>query len=219
MPKRSIILLITTCFLIGMFSVGTHSQTRSPNGVPPQDAESIKKMFDERREESAKRREELRRRPRSTVDRRRKTETSNVSRAESISPNEKAAIGASEAQWKVIKPKLERVKLLRSRAGVHPRLTGSSSSGSGSGNRARIQWSREWENRDPSELTEGQKLVDKILRRLEAPSAKAEEFRELMDGLRKYRRRYSEQVPQAREELQKGLTVRQEAALVLMRIL
>ncbi len=219
MARRNIILLIATCFLVALFSVGTRSQTRVPYGGSAHDSESVRKMAQERGKAPANEREARMRRSRRKARRTENARTSKAELAERRSLSDKIALGVSEEQWKVIKPKIDKVRLLRSRAGVHPRLTGSSSSGSGSDSRATIQWSRDWEDKDPNELTEGQKLVDKILRRLDTPGVRAEEFQKVMDGLRAYRRQYGEQVPQARQELRKGLTVRQEAALVLMGLL
>jgi hypothetical protein len=135
---------------------------------------------------------------------------------------EKFALRATEEQWKLIKPKLEKVRQLRDQAysAVGASL-GSESRGVG---RARTntpawQWKRPWKNKAPSELTEAQKIANELIALVEKTNTNPEAFRLKMAALRKARVQESDikkQLAEAQKELRGILTTRQEAALVLM---
>jgi hypothetical protein len=137
------------------------------------------------------------------------------------------ASGLTEDQWKLIKPKLERVRELRDRAHSTVGLFLTSSSTSGKNPRgAQSQsvptwrWNISWEDKPPGELTEAQKIANMLMKLVDSRNAPAKEFKQAMDTLRESRARQKEleeKLSKAREELRKGLTPRQEAALVLMR--
>ena len=143
---------------------------------------------------------------------------------------EKAALRATEDQWKLIKSKLEKVRRLRMQATSTVGMGITSSSSSSSDNetnlRARArpkvptwQWHRPWKGKAPDELTEAQKLTKHLIALVENKNTTPEQFRRTMVALRKARREEAElerQLSEAREELREGLTPRQEAALVLM---
>lgn len=137
------------------------------------------------------------------------------------------AAGLTEEQWNLIKPKLERVRELRDRAHSTVGLFLTSSSTSGKNPRgAQSQsvptwrWNISWEDKPPGELTEAQKIANMLMKLVDSRNAPAKEFKQAMDTLRESRARQKEleeKLSKAREELRKGLTPRQEAALVLMR--
>jgi hypothetical protein len=146
---------------------------------------------------------------------------------------QKAALGATEEQWKLIKPKLEKVRQLRAQGRQGGSMVGIFLAGgsSSSGTRPRAgarqnvptwQWKRSWRDKAPGELTEAQKLTDQLIALVESKYTTQEQFRRTINALRKARREEAEgktqlQLSEAREELRKVLTTRQEAALVLMR--
>jgi hypothetical protein len=140
---------------------------------------------------------------------------------------QKCALRPTEEQWKLIKPKLEKVQQLRlqARTTVGLMLTSSSSSGAKSrDSRSRSvptwQWKISWKDKAPAELTEVQKIANELMDLVDSKSTKAEEFKKKMDALRKSRikqRELKRQLSKARQELLEVLTPRQEAALELMR--
>lgn len=130
---------------------------------------------------------------------------------------EKSALRATEEQWKVIKPKLEKVRHLREQANSMVGLSLISSSGSRSV--PTWKWRIRWKDKSTGKLTEAQKLANELLDLVDSKNAKAEAFRRKMDALRKARSEQSQlkkQLSEARQELREVLTTRQEAALVLM---
>lgn len=144
---------------------------------------------------------------------------------------EKCALRPTEEQWKLIKPKLEKVRHLRgeqARSTVGVFLTSSSSSGAKTrDSRSRSvptwQWKISWKDKAPAELTEAQKIANELMDLVDSKSTKAEEFKEKMDALRKSRSKQrskqeglNRQLSKARQELREVLTPRQEAALELL---
>jgi hypothetical protein len=141
--------------------------------------------------------------------------------------------GLTEEQWAVIKPKLEKViklhnlhQLERSTSGL---FLGSSSTG-GTSPKAnanqiepRWQWKRPWKDKKTAELSEAQKIAEQLIRLLDQKNATPEAYKRRMDALRKARiveeperQKREKELSEAKQELCKYLTTRQEAALVLM---
>jgi len=132
---------------------------------------------------------------------------------------EKYALKPTEEQWKVIKPKLEKVRQLRSRSHNKVGLFLTSSSGSTSRNGPAWQWKVEWKGKPPSELTEAQRTANELMSLVDKMNVSNEQFRRKMEDLRKSRLELVElkkQYAEAQRELRKVLTARQEAALVLL---
>jgi hypothetical protein len=140
---------------------------------------------------------------------------------------EKAALGVTEDQWSLIKPKLEKVRQLRDKANSKVGLSLASGSSDNepnprTGARTNVpiwQWDDPWKDKAPEELTEAQKLARQLIALVESKSATPEQFIRAMDALRKARRDEAEiekQLAEARRELREILTIRQEAALLLM---
>jgi len=141
---------------------------------------------------------------------------------------EKAALEVNDQQWKLIKPKLEKIRRLRQQS---TSVVGLSLSGGSSHNetnfrsRARLkpptwQWNRLWKRTASAELTDAQKLAKQLIALVERKNTAPEQFRRTMVALRKARREEAElkrQLSEAQQELRELLTTRQEAALVLMR--
>jgi len=140
--------------------------------------------------------------------------------------SEKHALGATEEQWKLIKPKLEKVRYLRDRARSTVGLLMISSGGSGakrtggtSANAPTWQWNVSWKDKAPSELTEAQIITNELMALVDRRSVASVEFVRKMAVLREARARQAElekKLSEARQQLREVLTTRQEAALVLM---
>jgi hypothetical protein len=147
--------------------------------------------------------------------------------------HEKYALGVTKEQWKVIKPKLEKVQNLRSqakismRAGWGPQRLPGSTGPEYMDPKYLHEWSWRWfkpsESKGPDELTESERIIEELINLVKAKNTTVEEFKLEMDALRKIRNRQEDEKKKKKEELSKALqelrevlTTRQEAALVLM---
>jgi len=81
------------------------------------------------------------------------------------------------------------------------------------------EWSKPWESKAPGELTEGEIICEGLLELLEDKNSKPEEIEQKIEALRKFRKETEKQLAKAQQELREVLTFRQEATLVLMRLL
>ncbi|OHB79639.1 MAG: hypothetical protein A2Z25_00495 [Planctomycetes bacterium RBG_16_55_9] len=132
---------------------------------------------------------------------------------------EKYALKPTEEQWKIIKPKMEKVRFLRDRARDSVVWTLTSSSGNSSQNGPDWQWVVDWKDKPPAELTEAQKIANELMVLIDKKDTTSEQYRRKIEALRKSRlelAKIKRQYAEAKQELRKVLTTRQEAALVLM---
>ena len=214
MAKGRIILVPLACLLVAILAVETLSQSSNPNrSAGPPDPARLRRSAEQGRAEARKRIAELR-------------AEHNLQQKSGRKEKyhwEKIALGVTEEQWNIIKPKLEKIEQLRRQAYVGGNLSLTVSSTNGSkdrkgtnDSRPQPRWGRKWENKDPGELTEGERLVDGIIALLESRNPKSEDFKEKMNALRKSKEKPREEFAKAIQELRKELTVRQEAALMLM---
>jgi len=151
----------------------------------------------------------------------------------------KEALEADEQQWKVIEPKLRKVKACREQAFVGiglpfqssftgftsaPGQTGGQNFGgwaggfqyqTGGGRGAVAHSSSPWKDsgRPP---TEGERICDELFDLLQDRNSQPEEIRQKMDALRRARVKAGKQLAKAQQELREVLTFRQQARLVLM---
>lgn len=243
MAKRKIVLVVVVCLLMALVAGQALPQARDSNASAGlSDAERQRKMSDaERQREAAKNAKQLEseraqkmkdlakegRGP--LIDRKQKQKEAQEE-ADEIRKGflrEKAALGVTEDQWSLIKPKLEKVRMLREQANskVGLSLAGGSSDNEtspGTGARTNVpiwQWDGPWKDNPPGELTEAQKLAKQLIALVENKNSTPEQFRRTMDALRKARLKEAEierQLVEAREELCEILTIRQQAALILM---
>lgn len=149
--------------------------------------------------------------------------------AKSIAESMKEALRATEQQWKVIKPRLDKVKYLSKQAKVSmtPDYDRQSRNSGGSPNNKQPankveegwKWSKAWEKKAPNELTEGERICEELLELLEDKDSNQKEIVQKVEALREIRKEAGKQLAQAQQELRKVLTFRQEATLVLMRYL
>ena len=241
MSKRKTIFSLVVCFSIAVFTVQTLSQTpmpkRSRNMTDAEWKKEIEKWRAQRklereqwRKESKKRAKEHRRQSELKSEQWRKAWEKE--KAEGFL-HEKYALGATKEQWKVIKPKLEKVQDLRRqvktsmRAGWGPRRLPGSSGAEYMDPKYLHEWTWKWfkpsESKDAAELSESERIVEDLINLVQTKNTTAEEFNLKMDALRKIRSRLEtekkkkkEELSKAIKELRKVLTTRQEAALVLM---
>jgi hypothetical protein len=238
MPKQILILLLVLCSSIALLTAHALPQTLSSNqSARTYDDAARRRMTDaERRKEAAERRRQLELREKELAKEERKPR---IDRAQQIKEfqeraakvrkeflHEKSALQATEEQWNIIKAKLEEVRYFRNqaRSTVRIGLTSSSSSGTKSDSSARRnvptwQWTEPWKDKDPSELTDAQKLANQLITLVENNNTTSEQLRRKMDDLRKAKKEEDQierKLAEAQKELRELLTPRQEAALVLM---
>jgi len=140
----------------------------------------------------------------------------------------KQALQATERQWKVIKPRLDKVEYLskQARVSMTPGYYRRSRGSSGPNNQQSVpkveegwKWSKSWEEKAPDELSEGERICEELLKLLEDKSSKQEEIEQKVEALREVRKETGKQLARAQQELREVLTFRHEATLVLMRYL
>jgi flagellar biosynthesis GTPase FlhF len=243
MMKRNVILIWIACVSIAVFSVQSLSQTqtnRQRSDLP--DLKRQQKMTEAQRRRYAARRRAQRRKESEQIEKesektKQQLKLEELEREKKLKQRqekmretkrelllEKYALKASEEQWKVIKPKLEKVRLLRDRARSTVGLLLGSSSRSGSDNTKSaivpaMQWNPSWKKTNSAELTDAQKIANRLMDLVDQDETTDEQFSRQMAALRQCREKQKaleDQWARAREELRKNLTTRQEAALILM---
>lgn len=256
MSMRRKILGFLVCLSIALFVGQTLSQTRSPGRTRERSGrDRARTMAREQRQKELKQlgqQRQLERQIKKQID------PANIE-DESM----KEALEVTDQQWKVIKPKLEKVRELRSRASTSIRMVfsavglgvskgfggggygfgggggfgGGSIAGGSSGQSTAMtvkdsnpgvnvspgqygwQWLRPSERKGSGELTEGEKICEELLELLEDKDANEQDIRQKMEALRKFRQEAKKELAIARQELREVVTFRQEATLVMMRLL
>jgi hypothetical protein len=133
----------------------------------------------------------------------------------------KYALRVPEEQWKLIRPKLEKVINMWDQANstVGAGVSFGSSIGQTEASVPKLQWERPWKYKPLFELTEAQRLARQLRALLEKKDTPPQAFRRKIAALRKARSKEAEiqkQLAEARRELREILTTRQEARLVLL---
>ena len=229
MSTRRMIFGLAGCLLLGVFGQRLLSQGMRPGGIPARpDFERMRRMSPE---------EKVRYFQRMAEEQRRMAE-------EQETEAMKQALEVDERQWKVIEPKLKKVRTCRDQAFVgiglpfqssftssvvpSPGGAGGQSFGGGfaggfqfqAGGRGgmTVHSSSPWGDfgRQP---TEGERICEELQLLLQVPGAGPDEIRQKLDALRKAREKARKQLVKAQQELRKVLTFRQQARLVLMGLL
>jgi len=141
---------------------------------------------------------------------------------------QKNALGVTEERWKLIKPKLERIRRLHELTESTVRISPTGGpSDKMTGGRARagvrteaFEWWLPWKNKSGAERTEVRRLAEQLVALLERKNTSPQAFRVKMDALRKAKAEEAElkalELSEVRKELRELLTIRQQAALALM---
>ncbi len=130
------------------------------------------------------------------------------------------SMGASEEEWKALYPLIEKVQtLLRNSqsGGMQGRMMmgrGGDRGGNRTGERAGAR-----EGTPEREQTDIQKKTQALQTLLENKDANPENIKSALAELRKAIEKYQQELAAAREKLREVITLRQEAQLVLMRVL
>ncbi len=224
MSKRKMIIGFFVCLSIAVFAGQTLSQTQRRESTrevtdPESWVQQWQRMHEQRRQQwemqNNKRIEQLEKRSR--------TES-----AKKADESMKQALRATERQWKVIKPRLDKVEYLskQARVSMAPASFRRSRGSGGPNNQQSVpkveegwKWSKAWAKKAPSELTEGERTCEELLLLMEDKDSKQEEIEQKVEALREIRKEASKQLAKAQQELREVVTFRQEATLVLMRYL
>jgi len=136
---------------------------------------------------------------------------------------------ATQRQWRIIKPRLDKVQHLikETRVCIYPgyyrRSRGLGGRSNNQQSPAKVEegwkWNKAWEKKAPTELTEGEKICDELLKVLEDKDSKQEEIDQRIEALRQVRKEAGIELARAQQELREVLTFRQKATLTLMRYL
>ncbi len=127
----------------------------------------------------------------------------------------KASLKVSDEEWAVIQPLVEKVQAKQREAGGGRGGFGGGGRRGGGGGQAGSATDGGQRNAQRGGSAESQALRTT----LENENASPEEIQAKLSALRDSRKRAGEELAQAREELRKVLTVRQEASFVLMGML
>lgn len=130
-------------------------------------------------------------------------------------------LGASEDEWKIIQPRIEKVQTAQrqSRGGMFGGMGGMMRRGRGGDRGGDRAGPPRPEGADQQPQTEVEKATRGLQTLLENKEAKPDEIKAALKGLRDARAKAAEEVAAARKELLEVLTLQQEAQLVLMGIL
>lgn len=212
MVKRNVILLLTICFLVGVFSVATRSQTRRPGPARSGGSSEIRKRIEAKRQS-------LRSRGASGEAQRRIGKHAKAEEKDEFWVEEEA-LGLDEERWKAVREKLAKIKRLS--WCVYIRVSLSSAKGdqtapgqSRPGRTPGYKWGKLWANKPPDMRTDAEKVVDEIIVLVDSPRPDPEKLREKMEVLRRCRQERTAELSKAQQELRELLTVRQQAAMVL----
>ncbi len=133
----------------------------------------------------------------------------------------KEQLGADDAAWKVMEPRLTKVMELNrqsmaggGRGGMFGMMGGMR--GQRGGNDAGAQGDRRGPQQDPATMTPVEKAQEQLRTTLENQSASPDEIKKNLTALREAREKAKQELAAAQQELRQILTVRQEAQLVMM---
>ncbi len=122
----------------------------------------------------------------------------------------KETLEASDEEWKILQPRVEKVLTLSREA----RGMGGMAGMAGFGRRGRPQ-----AGESAREQTQVEKCQEEVRTVLENKEAKPEEIKQKLTALRKAKEKAKQDLAKAQQELREVLTLRQEARLVLMGLL
>ena len=207
MAKKRIILIVIVCFSIAVFAGQTPSQKQifpfRPKFLPGMTGEEYKKEIEKWHLQRQQQKRE------------KNWRFNNLGKSV-VMELRKQTLGITKRQWKLIEPKYKKVETLSREA--HLRIFTRVHR-----NRDKISfhWKKLSEDnyfrkaKAPAELTEGEKIAEKLVDLLENEESKDREIRQKMDALQQAREKARKELPQAERELCELLTPRQEAVLLL----
>jgi chromosome segregation ATPase len=122
----------------------------------------------------------------------------------------KEPLGASDEEWKVIQPRLQKVMELNRQVNAPGRGMMFGGRGPAGGQRTRPGTGQA--QREPSAV---EKATEELQEALSSKTATSEQIKEKLTALRKAKEKAAKDLAAAQNELKKDLTVKQEAVLVL----
>ncbi|NQT02338.1 MAG: hypothetical protein HQ580_09960 [Planctomycetes bacterium] len=228
MSTRRMFLGLAVCLLLGVFAQQLLSRNMRSGGLPRPDFERMRRMNPEEKVRYFQKIAEEQRRI--------------IEEQEALAMQQ--ALGADEQQWRVIEPKLKKVRACRDQAFVgiglpfqssftssvapSPGQMGGQGFGGFSGGfqfqagssvqGTGFQSSSPFQNSDHPP-TEGERICEELQLLLQVPDASPGEINQKLAALRQARAKARRQLVQAQQELRKVLNFRQQARLVLMGLL
>ena len=212
MARERIALTLAACFLIAVSAGQTRSQMSPPK-------EPVLKP-DMTREEKIY--EEFKRRALQWPDQRREMDWKRAEMAlarleAEVMATLKRLLRADERQWRLVKPRYDKVQELRGDAVVGVQSWGNPN---GEG----VRWGRRrWGSGRPmrrEEMSESERAIEELIDVMEDKNAEDEQIRQKIDGVQRAREKAKKQLPEARRELRRVLNDhRQEAVFLLMQVL
>ena len=214
------------CLSIVLFAGQTLSQTRSAGGTrKTPDWILQKNMTSEQINiEMQKRSKRLQMQNKKRIEQLEKQ--SRIESEQRSSESMRQVLRATKQQWKVIKPRLDKVEYLskQARVSITPASFRRSRGSGGPNNQQSVpkveegwKWTKSWEKKAPSELTKGERTCEELLLLLEDKNSNQEEIEQKVEALRKVREEAGKQLAMAQQELRGVLTFRQEVTFELMR--
>jgi len=240
MSTRKIIIGLLVCFSIAVFVGQLLSQTQNTGrtrAIP--DWDRLTNMTAEERTK------EIQRIQKQRQEQRRIQMQREIAQAHDEANRQ--LIGATQRQWLVIKPKIQKVRDIgaqQARASITLSYfrDDPNSSDKEAANQSKYKYSWKWhrpserkksdegnsisdnivailEPKKSDELTEGEKICEELLDLLEDKNSKEEDIRQKVEALRKVRQEGKEELTKAQKELREVVNFRQEATLIMMGIL
>lgn len=203
------ITIVTLGAILCLTAIAPLSHSQSPN------QESIEAMRRERNQRRRERREQWQEEIYQQI--KRLNEQAECDGIKAWEETRRQAVGAAPAQWRVIKPRLDALEALifDAHARIRPQISYSTTETPGRVTNCQWRWARSAEERPDAVRTPTETTCETLLEMLSNEQAPIDEIWEQVEVLRRQRKQEAGQMPDAREELRKVLTLRQEAALMV----
>ena len=213
MKWRHIILMLATALALAVVTPVSRSQSSAP---PEPNQAAIEAMRQaghlERRARLVQWRQEMYQR------RQQFREQAERDHLEAWDQTQRRAFGATPAQWRVLKPKLDALNALTSDAyaRIRPTVSFGITETPGRVSHCQWRWARSAEKRSDAVLTETETTCETLLGMLSNEQTPIETIWEQVEQLRRQRKQAADEAEAARAKLREILPLRQEAALMVL---
>jgi hypothetical protein len=215
MSTRRIIFGLIVCFSIAVFVGQTLSQTRGRTRTS-KTTDRDRWLREQQRMADQRRRLNEERVAKQMMEFKQRVKDMHDGRDERRNQSIKQRLEATEEQWKVIEPKINRIYFFRNQSSISMGFGGAG--GGYSGGSAQYWAGPPWRLADRP-LTEGEKACEELSELLQDKNSDPEKIKQKMVALRQAREKARNQLAKVRQELREILNSRQEAKLVLLEVL